>query len=158
MKVKDIERTANIAWSPIKHPSILLAAGTAAQQFDASFSTNASLEVYSLNASDPSLDTELKGSTNCEHRFHKIIWGSYGSNPNGTIVGGCDNGIVEIYNVGKLLAGEPSLEATHSNHNGAVHALDFNPFQDNLLATGAGESEIYIWDMNNTNKPMTPGM
>ncbi|KRT79704.1 WD40 domain-containing protein, partial [Oryctes borbonicus] len=157
MKVKDIERTANIAWSPVKHPSILLAAGTAAQQFDASFSTNASLEIYSLNVSDPSIDTELNGSANCEHRFHKIIWGSFGGSPNGTIVGGCDNGIIQIYNVGKLLADEPSLEATHNNHNGAVHALDFNPFQENLLATGAGESEIFIWDMNNTSKPMTPG-
>ncbi|KAK9727541.1 hypothetical protein QE152_g19107 [Popillia japonica] len=157
MKVKDIERTANIAWSSIKHPSILLAAGTAAQQFDASFSTNASLEIYALNVSDPSLDTELLGSTNCEHRFHKIIWGSFGAGSNGTIVGGCDNGIIQIYNVEKVLAGESSLEASHSNHIGAVHALDFNPFQENLLATGASESEIYIWDMNNTSKPMTPG-
>ncbi|KAI4456983.1 sec31-related protein [Holotrichia oblita] len=157
MKVKDIERTANIAWSSIKHPSILLAAGTAAQQFDASFSTNASLEIYSLNVSDPSLDTELLGNTSCEHRFHKIIWGSFGSSANGTVVGGCDNGIIQIYNVDKILAGESGLEASHSNHTGAVHALDFNPFQENLLATGASESEIYIWDMNNTSKPMTPG-
>lgn len=29
--------------------------------------------------------------------------------------------------------------------------------QANLLASGASESEIYIWDLNNTEKPMTPG-
>lgn len=29
--------------------------------------------------------------------------------------------------------------------------------QKNLLATGASSSEIFIWDMNNTSTPMTPG-
>lgn len=42
-------------------------------------------------------------------------------------------------------------------HSGPVHALDFNSFQQNLFATGAGESEIFIWDLNNTSTPMSPG-
>ena len=29
--------------------------------------------------------------------------------------------------------------------------------QVNLLASGAGDSEIYIWDLGNPDKPMTPG-
>lgn len=29
--------------------------------------------------------------------------------------------------------------------------------QSNLLASGANDSEIYIWDLNNFNVPMTPG-
>ena len=29
--------------------------------------------------------------------------------------------------------------------------------KDNLLASGASESEIYIWDLNNPSNPMTPG-
>ena len=37
MKVKEVSRTANIAWSPAKHHPIMLAAGTAAQQLDATF-------------------------------------------------------------------------------------------------------------------------
>ena len=37
MKVKDISRTANIAWSPTQQYPIYLAAGTAAQQLDATF-------------------------------------------------------------------------------------------------------------------------
>lgn len=40
---------------------------------------------------------------------------------------------------------------------GAVRALDYNSFQANLLASGASESEIFIWDLNNTTTPMTPG-
>jgi len=27
----------------------------------------------------------------------------------------------------------------------------------NLVASGASESEIFIWDLNNPDKPMTPG-
>lgn len=37
MKVKEVNRTANIAWSPAPQYPIYLAAGTAAQQLDATF-------------------------------------------------------------------------------------------------------------------------
>lgn len=37
MKLKEIDRTANIAWSPASQHPIYLAAGTAAQQLDATF-------------------------------------------------------------------------------------------------------------------------
>lgn len=157
MKIKDLERTANIAWSPANQNSIYLASGTAAQQLDASFNTNAVLEIYTLNLADLSLDLELKSSSSSDGRFHKIVWGSYGDQ-SGTIVGGCDAGIIQIYNAAKLLRGEPGLVSKQDKHTGPVHALDFNPFQSNLLATGATESEIYIWDMNNTTTPMTPGI
>lgn len=40
---------------------------------------------------------------------------------------------------------------------GSVSALDLNPFQNNLFASGASDSEIYIWDLNNTTTPMAPG-
>lgn len=69
MKVKEIDRTANIAWSPASQHPILLAAGTAAQQLDASFSTSAALELYSLNLSEPGFDLGLRGSTSSDHRL-----------------------------------------------------------------------------------------
>ena len=157
MKVKDLERTANIAWSPAKYPSILLAAGTAAQQLDASFETSAVLELYTLNLTDPGTEMELKTSTASDHRFHKLAWGAYGSDSSGTIVGGCDNGIMQVYNIQKLLNNDNGLMCSQNKHKGVVHSLDFNPFQNNLLASGSAESEIYIWDMNNMTTPMTPG-
>ena len=40
---------------------------------------------------------------------------------------------------------------------GSAKTLDLNHFQTNLLASGAIESEIFIWDLNNFSKPMTPG-
>ncbi|XP_015837847.2 protein transport protein Sec31A isoform X1 [Tribolium castaneum] len=155
MKVKDVERTANVAWSPKNQSPILLAAGTAAQQLDASFSTNATLEIYSLNLGELGPDMVLKAATPSEHRFHKIIWGAYESH--GTIVGGCDGGLIQIYSASKLMNGENGLICRQNKHTGPVHALDFNPFQQNLFATGAGDSEIFIWDLNNTNTPMSPG-
>lgn len=91
-------------------------------------------------------------------RFHKIIWGSYGNNPAGIIVGGCDYGKIQIYSAAKMLANDSNcLIGSPERHKGPVRAMDFNPFQSNLLATGATESEIYIWDLNNTSKPMSPG-
>lgn len=151
MKIKDLEKTVNIAWSPASQHPILLATGTAAQQLDASFNTNAALEIYSLNLSDASMDLALRASTASEHRFHKIVWGGHGAAA-GTIVGGCDAGILQIYDAANL-----SNVAQQDKHTGAVTALDFNPFQENLLASGASDSEIYIWDLNNTSTPMTPG-
>ncbi|XP_076755413.1 COPII coat complex component secretory 31 isoform X1 [Xylocopa sonorina] len=158
MKVKELLKTVNVAWSPPAQHPILLAAGTAAQQLDASFNTSASLDLYSLNLQQPGQDLELKATVASDHRFHKIIWGSYGNNPAGIIVGGCDYGMIKIYSAAKMLANDSNyLISSPDRHTGPVRALDFNPFQANLLATGATESEIYIWDIVNTNTPMTPG-
>ena len=77
--------------------------------------------------------------------------------PNGVIVGGCESGYLKIYSVSKLMAGEDALVAQQDKHIGAVKTLDYNPFKSNLLASAASESEIFIWDLNNTTTPMTPG-
>lgn len=90
-------------------------------------------------------------------RFYKIVWGTSNDPGSGIIVGGCDGGLVQMYSASKLLAGEDCLISRQDKHNGPVQSLDFNPFQSNLLATGAADSEIYIWDLNNTSTPMTPG-
>lgn len=94
-------------------------------------------------------------------RFHKIVWsplGSGGQYRDGVIVAGCESGHLQVYNAAKLLdkSGD-AIISTQDNHSGAIRALDFNPFQTNLLASGAGESEILIWDLNNTTTPMSPG-
>ncbi|KAL8602789.1 hypothetical protein ACOMHN_055172 [Nucella lapillus] len=164
MRVKEIERTANVAWSPESQYPIYLVAGTAAQQLDATFSTSAALEIYSLNLAEATLDMPLVSTLPSQCRFHQVLWGSYGAGtdqsdmPTGIIVGGADNGSVLVYSAQKMIAGDTDclfLELT--KHTGAVKALDFNPFQTNLLASGASDSEIYIWDLNKADNPMTPG-
>ena len=63
-----------------------------------------------------------------------------------------------MYDAAKLIKGEDNaLVFTKDKHTGPVGALDFNPFQSNLLASGGSESELYIWDVNKPGNPMTPG-
>lgn len=105
-KVKEIKRTANVAWSPRSIQSIYLAAGTVAQQLDATFSTTASLEVFSLDLSKGGDDLPLVGSIETKQRFHKLIWSGFGLNnetyPMGVVVGGSDNGSMTLWNVEKI--------------------------------------------------------
>lgn len=68
MKIKELQKTVNVTWSPNQQNPILLAAGTSAAQLDASFSTNATLDVYSLNLADPGYEMLLKGSIKSAHR------------------------------------------------------------------------------------------
>lgn len=162
MKLKEINRTAIQSWSPAQHHPIYLATGTSAQQLDASFSTNASLEFFELDLSDPSLDMKSCGSLVSSHRYHKLVWGPYGidsqGNPSGVLVAGGENGNVILYDPAKIMAGETDVIIAESDkHTGPVRGLDVNPFQTNLVASGGNESEIYIWDMNNFGSPMTPG-
>ncbi|NXG93868.1 SC31B protein, partial [Stercorarius parasiticus] len=167
MKLKEIERTAVQAWSPANNHPIYLATGTSAQQLDASFSTNATLEIFEVDFRDPSLDMKQKGTLPASNRFHKLIWGNFGNGSpesSGVIIGGGDNGVLTMYSVHRVLASksEPVIGQTEK-HSGPVRALDFNPFQllfflqSNLLASGANDSEIFIWDLNNFSVPMTPG-
>ncbi|XP_052743414.1 protein transport protein Sec31A isoform X2 [Bicyclus anynana] len=153
MKIKELKRTVNSCWSPAGHYPSMLATGSAAQQVDANFSSNSYLELYALNLGDSSPDLELKSSIQTQHKFQKVVWSGAG-----IIVGGCDGGLLEFYSADNLLkkANDPLVGST-SKHNGNVSALDINPYQKNLLASGASDSEIFIWDLNNTSQPMAPG-
>ncbi|XP_050520813.1 protein transport protein Sec31A [Daktulosphaira vitifoliae] len=156
MKIKQLPTTVVSAWSPKAHQPLTIATGTAAQQLDASFSTSSTLELYTVNANEITLSHSV--STDC--RFHKLVWGAYdiyNEWSSGIIAGGCDNGKICLYNVSKLAMDEDSLITTSDRHVGSVKALDFNSFQKNLLASGASESEIFIWDLFNMTSPMTPG-
>ncbi|CAG7824437.1 unnamed protein product [Allacma fusca] len=167
MKLKEIDRTANTAWSPESSPAIYLAAGTAAQQLDSSFSSNATLELYFFDVNQPGLDMPLNASLPCESRFHKLIWGSHGisgstqgdaDHPSGLIVAGCDNGLMQVYDAARILKNEEEpIVLTKTKHTGAVRALDFNSFRPHIVASGASDSEIFIWDFNNPKTAMSTG-
>ncbi|KAL1402841.1 hypothetical protein pipiens_000940, partial [Culex pipiens pipiens] len=47
--------------------------------------------------------------------------------------------------------------AQQDKHNGAVRSMDYNPYHNKLLASGASESKIFIWDLNITAAPMSSG-
>ncbi|XP_065065412.1 protein transport protein Sec31A-like [Rhopilema esculentum] len=162
-KIKQVERTANIAWSPAKQHPIYLAAGTAAQQLDATFSTTAALEIFHVDFANSDVEMSVAGSLQCSQRLHKVIWGSHGIQSNehesGIIIGGTDNGHIYVYDAAKIIAGEDDNALIYQldKHTGPVQALDLNNFQENLLASGANDSEIYIWDLKKPESPLTPG-
>ncbi|XP_069711732.1 protein transport protein Sec31A isoform X3 [Phaenicophaeus curvirostris] len=163
MKLKEIDRTAMQAWSPAQQHPIYLATGTSAQQLDATFSTNASLEIFELDLSDPSLDMRSCATFSSSHRYHKLVWGPYsmtsGERVSGVLIAGGENGNIFLYDPAKIIAGDVEvIIAQKDKHTGPVRALDVNMFQTNLVASGANESEIYIWDLNNFATPMTPGV
>ncbi|NWS18397.1 SC31A protein, partial [Pachyramphus minor] len=163
MKLKEIDRTAMQAWSPVQQHPIYLATGTSAQQLDATFSTSASLEIFELDLSDPSLDMKTCATFSSSHRYHKLIWGPHsmtsGERVSGVLIAGGENGNVILYDPAKIIDGDTEvIIAQKDKHTGPVRALDVNMFQTNLVASGANESEIYIWDLNNFATPMTPGV
>ncbi|XP_050829485.1 protein transport protein Sec31A isoform X12 [Serinus canaria] len=163
MKLKEVDRTAMQAWSPAQQHPIYLATGTSAQQLDATFSTSASLEIFELDLADPSLDMKRCATFSSSHRYHKLIWGPHsmtsGDRVSGVLIAGGENGNVILYDSAKILDGEAEvIIAQKDKHTGPVRALDVNMFQTNLVASGANESEIYIWDLNNFATPMTPGV
>uniref|UniRef100_A0A1A7YXW6 Protein transport protein Sec31A n=1 Tax=Iconisemion striatum TaxID=60296 RepID=A0A1A7YXW6_9TELE len=161
MRLKEIQRTAHQAWSPAGHHPIHLALGTSAQQLDASFNTTAAIEIFEMDFADPSLEMHLKGSLPTTNRLHSIVWVNFGMGADGTggrLVGGSENGSLTVYNPEAIISsGADAVVGQSDKHTGPVRALDFNPFQSNLLASGAIDSEIYIWDLNNFSSPMTPG-
>ncbi|XP_058152403.1 protein transport protein Sec31A isoform X14 [Dasypus novemcinctus] len=162
MKLKEVDRTAMQAWSPAQNHPIYLATGTSAQQLDATFSTSASLEIFELDLSDPSLDMKSCATFSSSHRYHKLIWGPHKmdskGNVSGVLIAGGENGNIILYEPSKILTGDKEVViAQNDKHTGPVRALDVNIFQTNLVASGANESEIYIWDLNNFATPMTPG-
>ena len=78
MKVKELDLTANVAWSPAKVSPVYLAAGTAAQQLDATFSTHSALEIYRLDLAESGHGMPKISASPVEHRYQKIVWGDCG--------------------------------------------------------------------------------
>ena len=75
MKVKEIELTANVAWSPDAVSPVYLATGTAAQQLDATFSTSSALEIHELRLSETGHEMPKAATIPVDHRYHKLVWG-----------------------------------------------------------------------------------
>jgi len=71
VKIKQVSVTANYAWSPAEVHPIYIAAGTAAQQLDATFSSNAKLELYTVDMSDAALEATCAGVVDTANRYYQ---------------------------------------------------------------------------------------
>ncbi|KAI0784083.1 hypothetical protein C8Q75DRAFT_781234 [Abortiporus biennis] len=167
VKLKEIHRPSTFAWSPL--PSLpLLATGTVAGALDESFSNNGQLEIWAPNFVDK-YEYDLGGegqpgpraSVTTSSRFNRLAWGyADGGREQGVLVAGMENGDLDIWDPAKIVATlDPtqSLILRNKTHTGPVRALDFNPIQTALVASGAVNGEIYIWDLKDPSKPYSPG-
>ncbi|GAB2300099.1 hypothetical protein Dimus_034139 [Dionaea muscipula] len=151
MAIKSVKRPAMVALSP---ESPYLAAGTAAGQVDESFSTSAHLEIFKLDFQSDDPQLPLLGHCASSQRFYRLSWGksesSSGEFADGLIAGGLNEGTIGIWNPRPVIcsdAGADPLVCQLSRHKGEVHGLEFNSLSPNLLASGADDGEIYIWDL-----------
>ena len=103
MKVKEIEVTANVAWSPKDKYPIMLAAGTAAQQLDASFDTTSNLDIFNFNLNEIGPGLSKINSVPVTSRFHSLVWA-----PN-VLVGGMERGVVQVFDINKLIQGKKKI-------------------------------------------------
>lgn len=70
-----------------------------------------------------------------------------------------ESGELCFYDATAIVEGraQEALLAKNTAHKGGVRGLDFNNINKNLLASGAAEGEIFIWDMGSHGKPYSPG-
>ncbi|KAJ3318995.1 protein transport protein S31 [Boothiomyces sp. JEL0866] len=148
--IKRIDRTSTTSWSPATEKEPLLALGSVAGALDASFSSKAELEIYSLNLNSADKNLLKLHSITSNSRFNRIAWGA------AHLACGKENGELDIWETKSLLkkVDKPFYCAKHS---GPVRGLDFNPVTTNLLASGASDGEILIWDLNQISSPYEPG-
>ncbi|XP_057522031.1 protein transport protein SEC31 homolog B-like isoform X3 [Amaranthus tricolor] len=149
--IKSVNRSASVAMSP---DSPYFAAGTMAGAVDLSFSTSAELEIYKLDFQSDDQDIPLIAQCTSSERFNRLSWGKHRSDSEdfsmGLIAGGLIDGTIGLWNPLPLIRSETNGNAfvkQLAQHKGPVRGLEFNPLAPNLLASGADDGEICIWDM-----------
>ncbi|KAI8575647.1 hypothetical protein K450DRAFT_260843 [Umbelopsis ramanniana AG] len=157
-KLKEINRTATMAWFSSSHTHLpMIATGTVAGAMDASFSNDADLELFTVDLESPELELQPSAKISCSSRFNRLAWSPHGGDA-GVIAGGMEGGELNLWNTKSLLDGsDDAVIFKNSQHTGSVRGLSFNPFQSNLMASAAGNGEIFIWDLTNPSKPYSPG-
>ncbi|XP_043723401.1 protein transport protein SEC31 homolog B-like isoform X1 [Telopea speciosissima] len=155
--IKGVNRSASLAFSP---DSPYLAAGTMAGAVDLSFSSSAILEIFKLDFQSDDKELPVVGEYPSSERFHRLSWSKTGSGsqelPLGIIAGGLADGGIDIWNPQTLISSEEiegALIGRLNKHTGPVRGLEFGSISTNLLASGADEGEICIWDLANPVEP-----
>ncbi|KAL1535090.1 Protein transport protein Sec31B [Salvia divinorum] len=153
--IKGINRSASTAFSP---DGAYIAAGTMAGAVDLQFSSTANLDIFELDFVSDDRQLVLAGTIPSSERFNRISWGKSSAQseeyPLGLIAGGLVDGNIGLWNPKPLIckegsdASENTLVTNLTRHKGPVRGLEFNSFTPNIIASGADEGDICIWDIN----------
>ncbi|KAH7528020.1 hypothetical protein FEM48_Zijuj05G0027500 [Ziziphus jujuba var. spinosa] len=156
--IKGINRSASVALAP---DAPYMASGTMAGAVDLSFSSSANIEIFKLDFQSDDRDLPLVGESPSSERFNRLSWAKPTGTGNeqfglGLIAGGLVDGNIDIWNPLALIrseASESALVGHLTRHKGPVRGLEFNSIAPNLLASGADDGEICIWDLANPAEP-----
>lgn len=151
--ISSVDRAATFAWSHERQPHLVT--GSVAGTVDADFSNDSSLELWQASSEPKAL-----AQVAVDGRFNDLDWSHDPSEPK-LIAGALDNGHMRLW---RADTSNCTIEevADCSKHSSAVHTVRFNGKQQNVLASGGNQGEIYIWDVNKCSKadyvPMVPGV
>ncbi|XP_028776350.1 protein transport protein SEC31 homolog B [Neltuma alba] len=155
--IKGVNRSASVALAP---DDPYMAAGTMAGAVDLSFSSSANLEIFKLDFQSDDQELPLVAEFPSSERFNRLSWGNNSSSSEGfglgLIAGGLVDGNIDIWNPLTLIRSEANENASVAHlerHKGPVRGLEFNSIAPNLLASGADDGEICIWDLANPLEP-----
>ncbi|XP_012473740.1 protein transport protein SEC31 homolog B [Gossypium raimondii] len=155
--IKGVNRSAQVAMAP---DAPYMAAGTMAGAVDMSFSSSANLEIFKFDFQSGDRELPLVGECPSSERFNRLAWGKNGSGSDefslGLIAGGLVDGNIDLWNPSNLIrsmSSEQAIVGRLSRHKGPVRGLEFNAIAPNLLASGAEDGEICIWDLSAPAQP-----
>ncbi|CAA6671881.1 unnamed protein product [Spirodela intermedia] len=159
--IKSVPRSALAAFSP---EAPYLATGTMAGAVDLSFSSSANLEIFKMDLRSEGHELPLAGACPSGERFHRLSWGRPPTSPSedyslGLVAGGLVDGSISIWNPLRLISAssgevEDALVSRLEKHKGPVRGLEFCNLSPNLLASGADEGELCIWDLAKPSEPI----
>ncbi|RRT62878.1 hypothetical protein B296_00038663 [Ensete ventricosum] len=156
--IKSAARSALVAFAP---DAPYLAAGTMAGAVDLSFSSSATLEIFKLDFQSDAHELPVAGACPSVDRFNRLSWGKPPGSASedyalGLVAGGLGDGSIGVWNPLKLISSEDqggAFVAKLENHVGPVRGLEFSSLSSNLLASGADEGELCIWDLAKPSEP-----
>ncbi|CAI9102929.1 OLC1v1001324C2 [Oldenlandia corymbosa var. corymbosa] len=162
--IKGVNRSACVAFAP---DAPYLAAGTMAGAVDLQFSSSANIDIFELDFASDDRQLILAGTVPSSERFNRLSWGKPLPNSEefslGLVAGGLVDGNIGLWNPKPLISAHQSKKSPElvegafiqnlSRHRGPVRGLEFNAYSPNLLASGADEGEICIWDVANPTEP-----
>ncbi|XP_078170862.1 protein transport protein SEC31 homolog B-like isoform X3 [Carex rostrata] len=154
--IKSAQRSALVAIAP---DAPYLAAGTMSGAVDLSFSSSANLEIFKLDFQSDAPDLPLAVSIPSQDRFNRLSWSKPASSEEfslGLLAGGLGDGSIGVWNPWTMISSQDqdaALVARLEKHTGPVRGLEFSTMAPNLLASGADEGEICIWDLAKPPEP-----